>query len=96
MFVDLILMVLVLILSLIIKRKWFSVAGSVFDGLLVLYHLINVGDIFYNVPSDGGAAVGYMIGLSMYGPIVLILLVLMVAILIGQIVLINKYNKGRD
>ena len=96
MFTDLVIMLFILILSLLIKRKWFSITGAVVDGILVLSQLFNVSNIFSNVPSDGNEAVGYMIGLSMYGPMVLILLVLMAAILIGQIVLVNKYNKGRD
>ena len=84
-------MAFILILTYLIKRKWQSIVGLIIDLALLCYQAINVIDLF-NVP-EGDEALGYAIGLSMFGTTIIILFIAMIAVTVAQAFTIKKYGK---
>ena len=97
MIVSVVIMAAVLILTHIIKRKWQSIVGLVIDLVLLATTVPDVIDLF-NVPetAEAGEQLGYAIGLSMFGPMVIILLIAMIGISIAQAATLKKYSKKID
>lgn len=93
MILSVIIMAAILILTYVIKRKWQSITGLVIDLLILAITIPDVIDIF-NVPEteEAGETLGYAIGLSMFGPIIVVLFVSMIAIAIVQATTIKKYK----
>lgn len=94
MIVSVVVMAIILALTFIIKRKWQAIVGFVIDVLILGITIPDVVDMF-NMSSieDGAEQLGYAIGLSMFGPIIIMLMLAMIGIGIAQAFTIKKYGK---
>lgn len=97
MIISVVVMAVILALTYIIKRKWQAITGFVLDVLILGITIPDVIDLF-NTPetADGMESLGYAIGLSMFGPMIIMLMLAMIAIGIAQAFTIKKYGKKQN
>lgn len=94
MIISVVVMAIILALTFIIKRKWQAIAGFVTDVLILGLTIPDVINLFdTSAVEDGAEQLGYAIGLSMFGPMIIMLLLAMIGIGIAQAFTIKKYGK---
>lgn len=93
MVLSVVIMAGILILTHVIKRKWQAITGLVLDLIILALTIPDVLNLFNTPETESGAeALGYAIGLSMFGPMILILLIAMIGIGIAQAATLKKYS----
>ena len=92
MIVSVIIMAIILALTYIIKRKWQAIIGFIIDILILCFTIPDIINVFNPQTTDTTEQIGYIIGLSMFGPIIIILFLAMLGIGLAQAFTIKKYS----
>lgn len=83
----------VLIVTIIFKKKWIAISGFAIDVICLIDCAVSISKAFTVESTEGAEALGEAIGMAMFGPLLVVIVLVIAGLTIAEACLISKYGK---